>query len=104
MLRLLRIKVSLGLLAAICFFPTLLCSFALPKRRRAWWWRRVSIVLIKISLFVGGVRIRTSPAPEDLLRQNYIFASNHPSSMDGFVLQAVLGPMAVPFVAPLAQF
>ncbi len=104
MFRLLSVKLSLGFFALIFYLPTLCVSLFLPKERRASWWRQMSIVLIRSALFLARVRIKVVRKPETASGQNFIYASNHPSPFDGFVLQAVLGKNVVPFIAPFQQF
>ena len=77
-----------------------------PKKKRSRLWRKTAISIVKTALFVGGVRVHASETLRELRRgnKNFIYASNHPSELDGLVLQAFFGPEVIPFTAPLAGF
>ena len=106
MFRLLFIKLTIGFLAYSLYLPTLLAAQFVPKKKRARFWRKMAIRVVKVSMAAGGVHlhvVRELYKARDA-KQNFIYASNHASEMDGLILQAFFGPDMVPFTAPLASF
>jgi 1-acyl-sn-glycerol-3-phosphate acyltransferase len=102
MIRLFAVKVTLFLLVAVGYIPVWVASLFVRRHKRAYFWRQCAIVVIRCAFFCGGVRVRTSNNSfED---EPLVYASNHPSEMDGFALQMLLGPNVIPIIAPHQQF
>ncbi len=104
MFRLLVVKIYISIFAIIGYLPVLVCSSFIKKSKRAYFWRASSIPMIKLSFFLSGIKLKTKNFQKQDSKQNFIYVSNHPSCFDGFVLQIILGPKAVPVTAPLKQF
>lgn len=102
MFRLLFIKVALVSTVAIAYVPVFLISLSVPRHKRGYFWRQCAILVIRFSFFCGGVRLRTTNNifPDSPV----VYVSNHPSEMDGFALQMLLGPNVIPIIAPHQQF
>ncbi|MCX6819975.1 MAG: HAD-IB family hydrolase [Candidatus Adlerbacteria bacterium] len=104
MFRLFFVEFCFFIFAVIFYIPTSAVALLMPKRKRPIWWRKMSIALIKTSLFLAGVRVRVINRPPSGDEGPYIYASNHPTHQDGLILQTILGPHVVPITAPLEQF
>ena len=98
----LMMNFDLGLFTTVFLpFALLIEQFIKPPKRSAFW-RSVAIWIIKTVFNLNNVKIITknihnviSPA---------IYAANHPSHMDGFVILTILGTNTILFTAPLQQF
>ncbi len=75
----------------------------IPRADRERFWRQQAVWIIKTTFAVAGVKIKVL-SPNKIHRRPAIYASNHPTSFDGFVLLTILKENAVLFTAPLAQF
>lgn len=102
MFRLTLVKALLITTVALTYLPVLILSFFVPEKDRAYFWRVCAVFFIRFVFFCSGVRVSKSGIhTEDVPT---IYASNHPSEMDGFLLQMVLGAKVIPLVAPFGQF
>ncbi len=103
MFRLFVIKCYLTLFTSTAYIPVLFASYFFKNRHeREYFFRECSIKIIRAAFYLSRVQVVT--ANNFFLDDSTIFVSNHPSEMDGFLLQALLGPNVIPMVAPLRQF
>ena len=75
-----------------------------PKQSRHQLWRRVATWIIRSMFSLNGVTFKIKNSHNIKKDKPVIYASNHPSNMDGFMLIAILGADTVLFTAPLGQF
>ncbi len=101
MARLFVFETLIGVGSILFFVPTYIFALLYTKKDRPFVWRQASRLIIKIATASARVKINAPKVPHD---RNFVYASNHPTDVDGFVLQWVLGAEAIPLVAPLAQF
>lgn len=66
-------------------------------------WRRAAAWIVRTVFALNEVDIKIKHA-ENISLTPVIYAANHPSEMDGFLLLAILGADCVLFTAPLGQF
>lgn len=102
MFRLSAVKFFLAFFTTTTYIPVLLASFFYKKHDAEYFFRVCSIKIIRASFWCTRVRVITTN--NFFLDDSTVFVSNHPSEMDGFLLQALLGPNVIPLVAPLKQF
>jgi len=98
----LMISFDLGLLAAVIYpFVLFTEQFIMPEKRGVFW-RGIAIWIIKTVFSLNNIKIITKN--ERNITSPAIYASNHPSHMDGFMVLSILGANAILFTAPLQQF
>lgn len=102
MFRLLVARLVLFFILLVTYIPLVFSAFFIKKKHRAYFWRWCSVIVLRITFFSARVSVRTSN--NDFQDGPCIYASNHPSEMDGFVLQMLLGPKVIPIIAPHQQF
>jgi HAD superfamily hydrolase (TIGR01490 family) len=98
----LMMNFDLGLFIFVLLpFVLMLEKFVRPKNRGALW-RHIAVWVIKTVFNLNNVR--TIIKNHHHLLSPAIYASNHPSHMDGFLILTILGPKTILFTAPLKQF
>lgn len=102
MFRLSVVKFYLGLFTLITYIPVWIISRFYKRHDAEYFFRVCSIKIIRTVFYLSRVQVVTSN--NIFLDDSTVFVSNHPSEMDGFLLQALLGPNVIPLVAPLKQF
>ena len=93
MFRLFAIKFYLALFTSTTYIPVLVISYFLKKHDREYFFRKCFIKIIRVSFFLARVQVVTSN--NMFLDDSIVFVSNHPSEMDGLLLQALLGPTTI---------
>ena len=97
------LHLDLGILM-IALLPLIWLAEKFTKQKnRGRLWRRAAVWIVRTVFKLNGVAIRVKHA-ENILSKPNIYAANHPSEMDGFMLLSILGADAILFTAPLGQF
>ncbi|MBU4347116.1 1-acyl-sn-glycerol-3-phosphate acyltransferase [Patescibacteria group bacterium] len=91
-----------GLIALIPLLELL--SLFLGRRKRAGLWRKTSAPILKYFFILGGLKIKIEGQRNFQKGKRAIYAANHLSGIDGLVLIFILGPDAIPLVAPTGCF
>lgn len=97
----LMLNLDLGLLITVLLPFVLLIEQFIKQKKRGVFWRRIAIWIIKAVFDLNKIKIIIK---NHHLLSPTIYASNHPSHMDGFILLTILGPNTILFTAPLGQF
>ncbi len=95
---------DIGLLTFILLLPMIVAEKFIRLEKRGLFWRRRAVWIIKTALDLNGIKLKVYNKPENTDEHSYIYAANHPSDFDGFILLTVLGPKSILFTAPLQQF
>ncbi len=96
-----RMLMGIGIVAATPLLVILERGRA--PHERPYLWRTVGAFVCRLALRGSGIRIRVAGS-EHILSGPAIYAANHGSALDGFMLSTVLGERAVLFTAPRAVF
>lgn len=96
-------KFDLGILMLILAPFVLLVEKFISQKNRGQLWRRAGCWIVRHVFKANDLQIIVKH-PENISTTAAIYAVNHPSAMDGFLLFNVLGASAVLFIAPLEQF
>lgn len=102
MFRLSAVKFYLAIFTSTTYIPVWIISRFYKRHDREHFFRVCSIKIIRASFYLSRVRVITTN--NFFLDDSTVFVSNHPSEMDGFLLQALLGPNVIPIIAPFKQF
>lgn len=95
---------DIGLLTSLFLFPMIIIEKFYKIEKRGRFWRKMAMKIISASMRWNGVEVIVNH-PENIVKdQPVIYASNHPSFFDGFMLITILGPDLVLVTAPLQQF
>lgn len=96
-----RLLMGLGVVIATPLLLIIERFVSAEERPRLW--RAAGAVISRIAFRGCGIRLRVI-GREHILPGPAIYAANHGSALDGFMLSAVLGPRVVLFTAPRAVF
>lgn len=95
---------DIGVLTLFFLFPMIIIEQFYKIEDRPHLWRQVAVWIIKSSLRWNGISAIVNNPNNIIKDKPAIYASNHPSDFDGFILITILGPNTVLFTAPLQQF
>lgn len=95
---------DLGLMTITLLPFILIAENFVRRQKRGDLWRRTAIWIIQTVFWLNQIEIKTKHLDEAVNRQGVIFAANHPSHLDGFLLLTILGRNNILFTAPLGQF
>ena len=74
-----------------------------PKKNHGQLWRHAAVWIVRAVFRTNGVTLHAKHL-NNILTEPAIYAANHPSEMDGFMLLSILGANTILFTAPLGQF
>ena len=95
---------DIGVLTTLFLFPMIIIEKFYKLENRNQLWRRAAIWVIGSAIKLNKIESIINH-PERIEKDKpVIYASNHPSFFDGFMLITILGEKAVLFTAPLQQF
>ncbi|OGF30887.1 hypothetical protein A2533_03110 [Candidatus Falkowbacteria bacterium RIFOXYD2_FULL_35_9] len=94
----------IGGFIAVLLPALLLFEKLLEKENRSSLWRSAAVFIIKASFNLQLIKINPKYLENTHKSESVIYAPNHPSELDGFILLTILGSKAVLFVAPFDQF
>ncbi len=94
---------DLGLLTIVLLPFVLIAEKFIAPEKRASLWRRTAVWIIRTVLQLNNVELKIKHQG-NIPSQPAIYAANHPSEMDGFMLLSILGHNTIIFTAPLDQF
>ncbi|MEK7512126.1 MAG: haloacid dehalogenase-like hydrolase [Patescibacteria group bacterium] len=98
----LMMSFDLGLFITVLLpFVLFIEQFVQPKKRGVLW-RRVAVWVVEAVLSLNNIKIIVKK--QHNIFSPAIYASNHPSHMDGFLVLTTLGSDSILFTAPLQQF
>ena len=96
------LKFDLGILM-LGLFP---CFWSIEKfvsiKKRGHLWRRAGVWIVKTALRLNEIHLHVKHPQNAMFCA--IYAANHPSHFDGFLLLSLFGPNTILFTAPLGQF
>lgn len=95
---------SIFLVTAVPLPALWLLQWCILKKNRTDYWRNLGYVNAKIILWLCRIRVQTNGLEDLNTQDTFIYASNHPSLLDGFILFAILGPKVTSFTAPFESF
>jgi len=95
---------DLVLLTLILLFPMIVAEKFIKPARRGYFWRKKVVWIVKTTLNLNGIKIKVKNKPDLDDGISFIYAANHPSNFDGFILLTILGPKNILLTAPLQQF
>lgn len=92
-------------LFTLIFLPFLIIieKFMVPETRGNLW-RRAAVWIVKTMFAHNQIPIKIIHGENIRTNEPVIYAANHPSDMDAFLLLTKLGPNIIFFTAPLKQF
>lgn len=102
-LRGLGLHVDLGILMIALWPFVWLAERFTSAKNRGHLWRRAAGWIVRTLFRTNGIALRVKRA-DHILAEPAIYAANHPSEMDGFMLLSILGAGTILFTAPLGQF
>jgi HAD superfamily hydrolase (TIGR01490 family) len=97
------LKFDLALLTGILVLPLLFAEKFVAKEKRGNFWRRKAVWVIKTVLQLNHIETSIT-GKQNISKKPCIYASNHPSCFDGFILLTLLGPDVVLFTMPIENF
>ncbi len=81
-----------------------LISLFIDKKKRVNYWRTLGYYQAKVIVWLCRLDVYAKGLEEINTNKTYIYASNHPSMLDGFILYSILGPKVTSFTAPFKSF
>lgn len=81
----------------------LLLEKCIPKQKRPYLWRSVSMVNARIFFGLAGIQF-VREGPKQRISGPVVYASNHPSLMDGFSTIMLFGPNLTHLIGPRRMF
>jgi len=88
----------------ISFLPfVLIIEKFVKEERRGNFWRKIACWIVRAVFKLNGVHFKIKH-PKNILKYGTIYAANHPSQLDGFMLLSILGPNTILFVMPIEGF
>jgi|GEM_PF-2257779 len=98
------LALDIGLLTFIFLLPMIIGEKFLSPEKRGLFWRKKAIWIIKTAFYLNKIDIKTKNHPFNDSEKSYVYAANHPSDFDGFILLTILGPKCILFTAPFQDF
>ncbi len=99
----LLLKVDLAILTFVLLPFVLIIEKFYKKENRANLWRTVACWITRTTFDLNGIKYKLKNAQE-IINGPAIYAGNHSSEMDGFLLFAILGPKTILFTMPHDAF
>ncbi|KKR08610.1 MAG: HAD-subfamily IB hydrolase [Parcubacteria group bacterium GW2011_GWC2_39_14] len=95
---------DIGLFTFILLFPMIVIEKFVKPEKRGLLWCKAAVWIIRTAFDLNGISIKTRNHLEHEVGKSFVYAANHPSDFDGFILLTILGPKSILFIAPLQQF
>jgi len=76
----------------------------LAKKKRSYYWRKMAAWIVKSVLFLHEIDVKIKNPNNFALDESVIYAPNHGSELDGFIMLSIIGPKAVLFTMPFDHF